>query len=78
VLALPATVIYFVTYEQVRCRLRDWMCPGQGLSAQPLWVPLAAGGTARIWAASIVSPLEMVRTRMQAKKMSYDGELARF
>lgn len=76
VLALPATVIYFVTYEQVRSRLRDWVRPGQGLSQQPLWVPLASGGIARIWAATIVSPLEMIRTRMQAQKMSYLGKLA--
>ncbi|KAF4518003.1 hypothetical protein B566_EDAN012753 [Ephemera danica] len=71
VLALPATVIYFVTYEQVRSRLRHLAAPGLGLAHQPLWVPLVAGATARIWTVSIVSPLEMLRTRMQAQKMSY-------
>jgi len=34
-------------------------------------VPLTAGGTARIWAASVVSPLELVRTKMQSQKLSY-------
>ncbi|XP_065333400.1 probable mitochondrial glutathione transporter SLC25A40 [Cloeon dipterum] len=72
ILALPATVIYFVTYEQVRNRLRTWVSkPGDGLAQQPVWVPLVSGGMARVWAASIVSPLEMLRTRMQAQKTSY-------
>jgi solute carrier family 25, member 39/40 len=57
---------------QVRNRLRRLVSkPGDGLSQQPIWVPLVAGGTARIWAASLVSPLEMLRTKMQAQKISY-------
>ncbi|XP_059490599.1 probable mitochondrial glutathione transporter SLC25A40 [Neocloeon triangulifer] len=72
ILALPATVIYFVTYEQIRNRLRAYVAkPGDGLAQQPLWVAPVSGGMARVWAASIVSPLEMLRTRMQAQKMSY-------
>jgi len=72
VLAIPATVVYFVTYEQLRMRLKDYACKGKGSNAQqPFWVPLTAGCTARLWAATTVSPLELIRTKMQSKKLSY-------
>ncbi|KAG5332222.1 S2540 protein, partial [Acromyrmex heyeri] len=38
---------------------------------QPFWIPILAGGTARIWAATLVSPLELIRTKMQSQKLSY-------
>lgn len=38
---------------------------------QPLWVPVVAGGTSRMIAATVISPLEMIRTKMQSKKLSY-------
>lgn len=34
---------------------------------------MLAGGTARIWAAVLVSPLELIRTKMQSQKLSYAG-----
>lgn len=34
---------------------------------------MVAGGTARIWAATLVSPLELIRTKMQSQKLSYGG-----
>ncbi|XP_065201738.1 probable mitochondrial glutathione transporter SLC25A40 isoform X2 [Planococcus citri] len=81
VLALPATVIYFVTYEQLRSRLKNFanryeiQKSSQNLNLQvlpqPLWVPLVAGCTARIWSVAIVSPLELIRTKMQSEKLNY-------
>lgn len=72
VLAIPATVVYFVTYEQLRTRITDYANvskpPG---TSQPLWAPLIAGCTARLWAATSVSPLELIRTKMQSKRLSY-------
>ncbi|CAD6227306.1 GSCOCG00006095001-RA-CDS [Cotesia congregata] len=38
---------------------------------QPFWIPIVAGATARIWAATLVSPLELIRTKMQSQKLSY-------
>ena len=32
---------------------------------------MAAGATARIWAATLVSPLELIRTKMQSQRLSY-------
>uniref|UniRef100_A0A0A9VX11 Solute carrier family 25 member 40 n=1 Tax=Lygus hesperus TaxID=30085 RepID=A0A0A9VX11_LYGHE len=40
-------------------------------SQQPLWSPLIAGCTARLCTATLVSPLELVRTKMQSKRLSY-------
>ncbi|KYN32286.1 Solute carrier family 25 member 40 [Trachymyrmex septentrionalis] len=75
ILAVPATVIYFVSYEQLRLYLKDtynrqFKKKGTNME-QPFWIPVLAGGTARIWAATLVSPLELIRTKMQSQKLSY-------
>ncbi|KAL0271795.1 UNVERIFIED_CONTAM: hypothetical protein PYX00_008783 [Menopon gallinae] len=81
VLAIPSTVVYFVTYEQLRVKINDTVYYNRNktknitsdmlLDKQPYWVPLVSGATARIWAASLVSPLELIRTKMQSKRLSY-------
>nr|XP_018907001.1 PREDICTED: solute carrier family 25 member 40-like isoform X1 [Bemisia tabaci] len=78
VLALPATVVYFVTYEQLRIRLKDYVAKkslktnaSTATSSQPPWIPLVSGATARLWAATAVSPLELIRTKMQSKNVTY-------
>ena len=73
VLAVPATVVYFVTYENLRLFIKD-----KHGGVQPYWAPLVSGATARFWAVSLVSPLELIRTKMQSKKMSYFGEYHSF
>jgi solute carrier family 25, member 39/40 len=71
VLALPATVVYFTTYEQLRHWMNDRFSK-EGEKHQSTWFnALAAGGIARIWAVTLVSPLELIRTKMQSKKLSY-------
>ncbi|XP_024888169.1 solute carrier family 25 member 40-like isoform X1 [Temnothorax curvispinosus] len=75
VLAVPATVAYFVSYEQLRLYLKDtynreFKKKGTNME-QPFWIPMLAGSTARIWAATLVSPLELIRTKMQSQKLSY-------
>lgn len=81
VLALPATIIYFVTYEQLRSRLKNLAnkdklhLKGNDLVKNPLhqpsWVPLIAGCTARTWSVITVSPLELIRTKMQSERLNY-------
>lgn len=75
VLAVPATIVYFVSYEQLRLYLKDKynkdVKKNVSNITQPFWVPMLAGGTARIWAAVLVSPLELIRTKMQSQKLSY-------
>lgn len=70
VLAVPATVVYFVTYENLRLLIKD-----RHGGVQPQWGPLVAGATARSWAVTLVSPLELIRTKMQSKKVSYQEML---
>lgn len=74
VLAVPATIVYFVTYEQLRLKLKDAHNKDKvGQYDQPFWVPLVSGATARTFSATLVSPLELIRTKMQSTKLSYLG-----
>ncbi len=67
VLAVPTTVIYFTTYEQLKSNFRRMYPDPNGLTA----ISAASGGLARIWAVAVVSPLELVRTKMQSQKMGF-------
>ncbi|XP_053981330.1 probable mitochondrial glutathione transporter SLC25A40 isoform X1 [Hylaeus volcanicus] len=100
VLAVPATIVYFVSYEQLRLYFKvDKISLNFHLHHEPLmllmflqdkynkplnnerlniaameqpfWIPMMAGAIARIWAATLVSPLELIRTKMQSQKLSY-------
>ncbi|KAL4630891.1 solute carrier family 25 member 39-like isoform X2 [Arapaima gigas] len=65
VMAVPATMIYFTCYDQLRDLLRYRMgCQGNQ-------VPLVAGGLARLGAVTVISPLELIRTKMQSRPLSY-------
>jgi solute carrier family 25 protein 39/40 len=78
-MSLPGTVVYFVVYERVRDvltglakehektaikRASHKEPANEGLFSA-LLVPLSAGASARVFAATVVSPLELLRTRMQ-------------
>lgn len=63
-MAVPSTVLYFTAYEVLRDHLVAQM-PGIGPYA-----PLVAGATARTFAASIISPLELLRTKIQSMPRS--------
>ncbi|CAK6968849.1 probable mitochondrial glutathione transporter SLC25A39 isoform X1 [Scomber scombrus] len=65
VMAVPATVIYFTCYDQLQDFLR------YGLGFQGSHIPLVAGGLARLGAVTVISPLELVRTKMQSRRLSY-------
>lgn len=65
VMAVPATVIYFTCYDQLCAALRVRM----GERAQE--APLLAGAIARVGSATVISPLELIRTKMQSRKQTY-------
>ncbi|NWQ80752.1 S2539 protein, partial [Columbina picui] len=65
VMAVPATVIYFTTYDQ----LRDYLRTRTG--SQGHHIPLLAGALARLGAVTVISPLELIRTKMQSRQLSY-------
>ncbi|XP_029838050.2 solute carrier family 25 member 40 [Ixodes scapularis] len=69
VMAVPATVLYFTAYDQIRGILCARM--EVQLASQPIWIPAMSGATARVFSATLISPLEMVRTKMQSKRLSY-------
>ncbi|VVC25537.1 Mitochondrial carrier domain,Mitochondrial substrate/solute carrier [Cinara cedri] len=74
ILALPATIVYFVSYEQIRRSVQDLKKPYYDTKHnqnQPLWISGLSGCLARFGAATCVSPLELIRTKMQSKKLSY-------
>lgn len=55
-MAVPSTVIYFVGYEQLRSYVNN----------DAAWAPLLCGGLARTASATAISPIEMLRTRLQS------------
>ncbi|KAI8916821.1 mitochondrial carrier domain-containing protein [Entophlyctis helioformis] len=61
IMSIPSTVIYYVGYDFLRTRLRAAF-PKQG----DAYAPLFAGAIARVFSATAISPIELVRTRMQA------------
>ncbi|KAH8387898.1 hypothetical protein KR093_010291, partial [Drosophila rubida] len=72
--ALPSTIIYFVAYEQFKACFTDlhykYLAPMQSRGT-PMLVPLLAGVSGRILAVTFVSPIEMIRTKMQSQKMTH-------
>ncbi|XP_052803428.1 probable mitochondrial glutathione transporter SLC25A40 [Mya arenaria] len=67
VMAVPATVVYFTTYEQIKWHLGY----SYGSQSSDWWKPLMAGGSARVFAVSVISPLEFIRTKMQSEQLTY-------
>ncbi|MFH4980141.1 hypothetical protein AB6A40_006850 [Gnathostoma spinigerum] len=65
IMAIPATVLYFSTYDHLLMTLRN----RYGLDNVAL--PMLAGSSARFVSTTVVSPIEMVRTKMQSERMSY-------
>ena len=64
VMTVPANIIYFTGYDWLRFNKRS---PINRLTSDN-YAPLMAGATARVFAAGLVSPIEMFRTRMQASR----------
>ncbi|XP_017066935.1 solute carrier family 25 member 40 isoform X2 [Drosophila eugracilis] len=78
--ALPSTIIYFVAYEQFKARFTDIHykyrrhldTSGRDIPLPiPILVPMLAGVSARILAVTCVSPVELIRTKMQSQRMTH-------
>lgn len=66
-IALPSTVIYYLGYEHFKDRLA-LMADQRAIDRKftdPA-IPFAAGTVSRIVAATLISPMEMIRTRQQS------------
>lgn len=64
VMAVPATVVYYVGYERIRESLE--ISTGAHFLA-----PMIAGSTARLITTFVISPLELLRTRVQVSKNNF-------
>ncbi|KAL1762895.1 solute carrier family 25 member 39 isoform X1 [Sigmodon hispidus] len=64
-MTLPATAIYFIAYDQLKAFLS-----GQSLSSD-LYAPMVVGALARMGTMTVISPLELVRTKLQAQHVTY-------
>ncbi|CAN0227832.1 unnamed protein product, partial [Phaeothamnion confervicola] len=62
-MAVPQTVLYFSMYDVIRDELRRH----RSLPAGDILAPMIAGGSARLLAATAISPLELIRTQMQSQ-----------
>ncbi|KAJ2558014.1 Carrier protein, mitochondrial [Coemansia sp. RSA 1933] len=62
----PSTVIYFVGYDYLRQGIGKRMLARDGLAPYEKYSSLLAGCAARTAAVTAISPIELVRTRMQA------------
>lgn len=65
VMTVPATAIYFTAYDQ----LKAFLC-GRALTSD-FCAPMVAGALARLGTVTVISPLELVRTKLQAQHVSY-------
>lgn len=65
-MAVPATVVYFTAYDCLKYKLGY-------IESDPstIYIPVLAGCLARVCAATLISPLELVRTKMQSTRLSY-------
>ena len=65
-MAFPQVVLYFTTYEEVK----NFMGYHEINNPNPL-IPVLSGGLARTFAVTAVSPLELIRTKIQSEKLLY-------
>lgn len=65
-MAIPATIVYFVGYESIRNRMQSYRI----LPKEEVLAPLLAGASARVIAATLISPLELIRTNMMSQEGS--------
>ena len=68
-MAIPANVLYFAAYEELNYQMRSTFLGS--------YSPLIAGSVARVVSATVVSPIELVRTQMQSANASNEGFVRR-
>eukprot|EP00483_Globobulimina_turgida_P011427 UN11449 len=78
-MAAPATVLYYSTYDMLRNFLlkktNEWGTNHIHESSTKVistFMPLISGMTGRLFAVSVISPLELMRTQMMARTINKD------
>lgn len=66
VMSVPGTMIYYTAYDRLKAQLGyDHPDPSK------LYIPALAGTISRVAAVTVVSPIELLRTKMQSARLSY-------
>ncbi|XP_066173032.1 mitochondrial glutathione transporter SLC25A40 isoform X2 [Sylvia atricapilla] len=65
IMAIPTTAIYFTCYDQLCEALKN------RLEKHDEHIPVIAGSLSRFGSVTVVSPLELVKTQMQYRRLSY-------
>jgi len=66
--SIPATVVYFTMYDRFKYALGyDESNP------KTKYIPMVAGSSARLMSATLISPIELIRTNMQSSRRTYRG-----
>ncbi|NWS92069.1 S2540 protein, partial [Toxostoma redivivum] len=65
IMAVPTTAIYYTCYDQLSEALKN------RLGKHDEHIPVIAGSLSRFGSATVVSPLELIRTQMQYRRWSY-------
>ncbi len=67
-MALPSVIIYFTAYDQVKNNLgyHEINNPNQLISA-------FSGGLARLFSVTAISPIELIRTKIQSERLDYSN-----
>ena len=84
VMAIPSTVIYFTAYDNLKALGSKFFSSSSATSpssahiassasfVRDYGIPFVSGSVARFAAVTVISPLELVRTKMQSASLSYD------
>ncbi|NXS00036.1 S2540 protein, partial [Oxylabes madagascariensis] len=65
IMTVPTTAIYFTCYDQLCEALKN------RLGKHDEHIPVIAGSLSRFGSVTVVSPLELIRTQMQYRRLSY-------
>ncbi|CAK9303962.1 unnamed protein product [Gordionus sp. m RMFG-2023] len=78
-MAIPATMVYFTTYDQIKYKLGYLdtnMCETNAEKTMYYSsIPILAGALARVGAVTVISPLELIRTKVQSVQINYPAVL---
>jgi len=66
VMAVPATMVYFTVYDRLKYAMGY-----RELDPTTKYTPVLAGSLARVLAGTLISPLELIRTKMQSEQLNY-------
>lgn len=65
-MALPSVIIYFTAYDEIKNFLGY-----HELDNPNKLIPIASGAIARTFSVTAISPIELIRTKVQSERLNY-------